>query len=36
MYVLDDALWLVEDGSSPGNMRGITLEEMALLGAKNR
>jgi tuftelin-interacting protein 11 len=34
VYVLDDALWFVEDGSSSGNVRAITLEEMALLGAK--
>jgi len=34
VYVLDDAIWLVEDGSSSGNVRAITLEEMALLGAK--
>ena len=34
VYVLDDAVWLVEDGSSSGNVRAITLEEMALLGAK--
>ena len=34
VYVLDDAVWLVEDGSSSGNVRAITLEEMALVGAK--
>jgi tuftelin-interacting protein 11 len=34
VYVLDDAIWLVEDGSSSGSVRAITLEEMALLGAK--
>ena len=34
VYVLDDAVWLVDDGSSSGNVRAITLEEMALLGAK--
>jgi len=34
VYVLDDAVWLVEDGSSSGNVRAVTLEEMALLGAK--
>jgi tuftelin-interacting protein 11 len=34
VYVLDDAVWLVEDGSSSGNVRAIALEEMALLGAK--
>lgn len=34
VYVLDDAVWLVEDGSSSGTVRAITLEEMALLGAK--
>lgn len=34
VYVLDDAVWLVEAGSSSGSVRAITLEEMALLGAK--
>jgi tuftelin-interacting protein 11 len=34
VYVLDDAVWLVEDGSSSGTVRVITLEEMVLLGAK--
>ena len=34
VYVLDDAIWLVEDGSSSGSVRAITLQEMVLLGAK--
>ena len=33
VYVLDDAVWLVEGGSSSGSVRAVTLEEMALLGA---
>jgi tuftelin-interacting protein 11 len=34
VYVLDDAVWLVEGGSSSGNVRAVALEEMVLLGAK--
>ena len=34
VYVLDDVVWLVEDGSVTGSVRAVTLEEMALLGAR--
>ena len=34
VYVLDDAVWLVEDGSTSGSMGAVTLEEMALLDAR--
>ena len=34
VYMLDDAVWLVEDGSATGSVRAVMLEEMALLGAQ--
>ena len=34
VYLLDDAMWPVEDGSATGSVPAVTFEEMALLGAR--